>query len=371
MRTTYYIFLLLIALIIISCEDKNSYVLNGNIKGLKNPELYIVSNADMHVVDTVRTQSGKFTYRGVSPNLESLVIYMENGNSWITLWVQNGEKYSVTGDSNYPELMMIKGGEVNKLLTEFKVDNSALIKEQCDLRDKLKARSENHAESSVSGEAQLTSQLKNVEQILKTHAQDFIEANPSTISALIMIQDYILDVENAGEIFPLLNLVTDKVKENTLYEHLNTRCLRDMKTKVGQPALDFKLKNTQNDTIKLESFKGKYLILTFAASQCEFCKPEYDELHAIQKAFSAKELAILTISLDENKENWKKVAQENGINWNQVIDSTGWASEMVTLYNVFELPCNYLIDKNGIIIGSKLHVDNIQTILNEKLKRKN
>ncbi|MCL1932805.1 MAG: AhpC/TSA family protein [Candidatus Azobacteroides sp.] len=367
---TYHICLLLLALVVISCEDKNSYILKGNIKGLQNSEIYIVSSPNLQV-DTIRTKSGKFTYRGVSPTVEPLVIYMENGNAWMTLWVQNGEKFSVTGDANYPELIMVKGGEINKLLSEFKNENLSLIKEKCELRDKLNARSEHLEESSISNDAQLSSQMKNVDQILKTRAQDFIEAHPSSIAALVMIQDYILDIENASDIRSFLDLLAEEVKTNPLYEKLYTRCLKDLQTKVGQPALDFKLTDTKNDTISLETFKGKYLILTFATSQCEFCKPEYDELLAIQNSFPSKELALLTIALDENKEDWIQLAQKEGINWTQVIDSTGWASEMASLYNVLVIPCNYLIDKNGIIIGSKLRAENIQTILNEKLKTKN
>jgi peroxiredoxin len=371
MKTTKYFYLLLITLIIISCGDKNSYTLKGNIKGLQNSELYIVSGEDLHV-DTILTKSGKFTYHGIAQIVEPLVIYMENGNIWITLWIQNGEKFSLTGDAHYPERIMVKGGEINKLLSDFKNDNLSTIKEKCDLRDKLTARSEYSMELNTSiNDSQLLSQIKNIDQLLKTRAQDFVEANPSSIAALIMIQDYILDIENASDIQPLLNHLTEAVKANPLYEKLSTHCLNDLQTKAGQPALDFKIIDTQNDTISLETFKDKYLILTFATSQCELCEPEYAELLAIKKTFPAKELAILTISLDENMEDWKIIAEEKGINWIQVIDNAGWASEMVSLYNVLTVPCNYLIDKNGIIIGSKLSIDNIQSILNDKLKAKN
>lgn len=370
MKIVLYIYLLLLALIISSCENKNSYILEGNIKGLQSPKLYIVSGEKLDV-DTINTSSGKFSYRGKSQTVEPLLIYMENKQVWITLWVQDGEKFFLTGDANYPEMIMAKGGEINKLISEFKTDNQALIKEKCDLRDKLSARAEHPAESVPNiNNAQLPSHLKNVDRILKTQAQDFVEAHPSSVAALVMIQDYILDIENASEIQPFLDLVTKEVKATPLYEKLHKLCLKDLQIKTGQPALDFKIVDTKNDTISLETFKDKYLILTFAASHCEFCEPEYAELSAIQNTFPAKELAILTISLDENKEDWKKSAQEKGINWIQVIDSAGWNSNMASLYNVFSIPCNYLIDKDRTIIGSKLQVDSIQAILNEKIKTK-
>jgi len=370
MKTVFSICLLFITLFIVSCEDKNSYTIKGNIKGLQDSELYVVSGAELHI-DTIRSKSGKFTYRGKSQTDEPLLIYMENGSVWITLWVQNAGKFFLTGDVKYPEMVMVKGGEINKLLSEFKTNNLTLIKEKCDLRDKLNAHSEQSAESNANiNNVQLSSQLKNVDQILKTRAQDFVELHPSSIAALVMIQDYILDINNASDIQPFLDRVTEGVKNNPLYDKLQELCSRDLQTKAGQPALDFKIRNTGNDTISLETFKDKYLILTFAASNCVFCEPEYTELRAIQDTFPKKDLAILTISLDQNPKSWKELAQEKGINWTQAIDSAGWDSEIATLYNVLSIPCNYLIDKDGIIIGSKLRVDSIQTILNEKLKIK-
>ena len=362
--------LLLLALIIFSCKDENSYTLNGNIKGLQNPKIYVVAGENLQF-DSIQAKSGKFTYRGVSKTVEPLLLYFENKNVWVTLWVQNGETFSLTGDANYPEMMMVKGGEINKLLTGFKRDNLSVLKERCELRDKLFSKPDISAESNINiNNTQFSSQLKNVDQILKTRAQDFVAAHPSSIASLVLIQYYILDVKNACGIQSLLSQLTGEAKANPLYEKLNELCLKDLHTKIGQPALDFKIKNTKNDTISLKTFKDKYLIMTFATAQCELCKPEYDELLAIQKTFPAKELAILTVSLDENKENWKALAQEKGINWTQAIDSAGWASEIASLYNVSSVPCNYLIDKKGIIIGSKLRIDSIQSILKEKIKLK-
>lgn len=370
MKVSYLLYLLLFVLSVISCGDKNSYTLEGNISGLKKNDIYIVSGTGLNL-DTIQSRAGKFTFRGTSQTVEPLVIYMERGNTWITVWVQNGENIQLTGNAHYPEMMMVKGGEINKILSEFKTENKALIKERCDLRDNLSARTEQATESGASmNNTQLSSQLKNIDQMLKTKAQDFVEAHPSSIAALVLIQDYILDVEHASGIQPLLDILTGEVKANPLYDKLHTLCMRDLRTKSGQLALDFKITDTKNDTISLDTFKDKYLLLTFATAQCELCKPGYEKLLEVENAFSAKDVAILTVSLDVNKEEWKKVAMEAGINWTQAIDSTGWNSEIATAYNVLSVPCNYLIDKDRTIIASKVRVDSIRTILSEKLKTK-
>ena len=369
MKTLHYITLVFLALMIISCKDSDSYIIKGNIKGLQSPELYIVSEGNLRI-DTIKNKSGKFTYRNVSQSFKPLLIYMENQSVWITVWVKNGEKISITGDADYPELILAKGGEINKLITKFKTENFSLIKEKCKLRDKLITRTEHPEELSVNNDVHLSSQIKNIDQILKTRAQDFVEKNPSSIAVLELIQDYILDIESALDIQPFLEILSEDVKTAQMYKTLENLSLKDLQTQANQPALDFSLISVKNDSISLKTFKDKYLILTFAMSNCDFCIPDYAELVNIRKEFSEKDLAILTVSLDKNKDNWIDFAKQHEITWTQVIDSVGWDSEIASLYNVLSLPCNYFIDNQGIIIGSKLHLDSIQTILTEKLNRK-
>lgn len=232
------------------------------------------------------------------------------------------------------------------------------------------ARTENPEDLTVNNDTHLSFQIKNIDQILKTKAQNFVETNNSSIAALELIQDYILEIENASDIQPFLDILTEEVKEIPLYVKLKNLSLKDLQTKVNQSALDFKIRTTQNDIVSLDSFKDKYLILTFATSKCEFCMPDLAELNNIRKIFAEKDLAILTVSLDENKENWIDFAKQHEVTWTQAIDSVGWDSEIASLYNVLSLPCNYLIDNKGIIVGSKLQVDSIQTILTEKLNKK-
>lgn len=367
MKSNNWLGLLLLLWIFSSCKDENSYLLKGTLKGLQNQEIYVVTGAEPRI-DTVQAKNGKFTYRGVSQTVEPLVIYMKNGSVWVTMWVENGETFTLTGDVNYPEMILVKGGEINQLLTDFKKENLSLLKERCELRDKLLAHTESLQENAIStNDLQLSAQIKNMDQILKNQAQDFVEAHPSSIAGLVMIQDYMLDIENASDIQPFLDRIEGEAKANKMYDKLLALCRKDQQTKAGQPAFDFNITDTKGDTICLKTFKNKYLLLTFATSQCEFCEPEYSELHTIKNNFPKKELAILTVSLDENPADWQNLVTEQKIDWQQAVDSAGWGSEMASNYNVLSIPCNYLIDKEGIIIGSKLPVDSIQTLLEERM----
>jgi len=366
------IFILLCVFVFVSCKDTNSYTISGDIKGIKNPDLYIVTRTDSAVhIDTIRVKADKFKFKGESENLQPVVIYMEKGNVWITVWAKNGDDIMLTGDVNYPELILAKGGEVNDLLSDFKEKNRALIKQIGDLRDKILANSEgNNATGAEMANAQLSSQIKNINQSLENSAMNFIKLHPTSVASLVLIQDFMLDNEKAADIQPVLSLITGEAKENELYTKLQAWSRKDQQTAVGSPAPNFSVVSTKGDTIRLETFKDKYLLLIFAASWSRFGESDYPKWLDIRKTFPESKLGMLTISLDENKADWKKVVKEKGFAWTQVIDNAGWASPMVSLYNVSEIPCNYLIDKDQIIIGSKISIDSIRSILTNTLKLK-
>jgi len=366
------LFVLLCAFGFVSCKDTNSYAIRGEIKGIKNPDIYVVTRTDSTVsIDTIQVKANKFKFKGESENLQPVVIYMEKGNVWMTVWAENGKNIILTGDVNYPELILAKGGEVNDLLSEFRVKNKGLIKEIGDLRDKILTNSKgNNAMSAEMANAQLSSQIKNINQSLVNQAMDFIKLHPSSVASLVLIQDFMLDNEKAADIQPVLSLITGEAKENELFNKLQAWSLKDQQTAVGSPAPDFSIVSTKKDTIRLETFKNKYLLLIFAASWSRFGESDYPKWLDIRKTFPEKELGMLTISLDENKADWEKIVKEKGFTWTQVIDNAGWSSPMVSLYNVSEIPCNYLIDKDKIIIGSKIPIDSIRTLLTNTLKPK-
>lgn len=363
------IFVPLCMFVLVSCKDTNSYTIHGNLKGVKTPELYIVTRPDsVFQIDTILSKAGKFKYKSKSETLQPAVVYMEKGNIWVTVWAKNGENITLTGNINYPELVLAKGGEVNDLLSDFKITNKTLIQKKGDIRDKILANyKENDATSAEIANAQFSSQIKNIDQTLKIHVMDFVKAHPASVASLVLIRDFLLDTENAADIRPALSLITGEARENKLYAKLQAWAEKDLQTEIGSPAPDFNILSIKNDTIRLETFKNKYILLTFAASWAPLCETDYAKWLSIRKKFPEKELGMLTISLDENKADWEKLAEEKGFTWTQVIDHAGWSSSMVSLYNVSELPCNYLIDKDKKIIGSKMPIDSIQAILT-KLK---
>ncbi|MDR2087411.1 MAG: TlpA family protein disulfide reductase [Dysgonamonadaceae bacterium] len=209
-----------------------------------------------------------------------------------------------------------------------------------------------------------------MDQSLKAEAKEFIRLHPASVASLVLIQDYLMDNSNKENIKPYLSLIEGEARNDRFYKRLNSLAERYQRTAIGHPAPDFSLISNRNDTISLKTFKNKYLLLTFEASWCDICNDDYPALANIRKKFPKNEVEILTIALDENKDDWEKLAKKQNIDWYQVTDVYGLASDMVALYNVNTIPNNFLIDKKGIIFAKDISTDSIKTLLNERIKIK-
>lgn len=348
-------------------------MIKGNVKGIEKEEVYFPMPDNPELMDTIVASNGKFTYSGSSEELIPIRIYLNytdsKKNTWITVWAQNGHSINLKGDADYPELILAKGVETNDLLTKFKTENKDIIQERQNLYDKLAIKTRNNSEelSSELSEANISSQILNLNQILKNKAEDFVHDHPGSIASLVLIQDYIVDQEDNSALKNLLDIIEGDARENTLFQTLVNYSKWNESTRKGNPAPDFTIVDLKNDTISLKNYSKKIFLLTFTSSHTDSIMPDLDKLEQLRKDFSDEQLGILSVSIDEDKTNWLNLTKEKDITWNQFIDNKGWASEIVSLYNITEIPVSFLIDENGIIIETEISIDEARKAIESKI----
>ncbi|GHU90490.1 hypothetical protein FACS1894155_08930 [Bacteroidia bacterium] len=363
-----FLYVVLIVIFFVSCKGKEGYVIEGKITGLQSSSLYFVTqNPDGNRIriDTIQARpGGEFRYKGNSQRLIPVILYLEDGNVWTTVWVQDRDKLSLSGDVHFPEMIIAKGGEVNDLLTKFKIENKSLLQERRNLMDHHHSDVEmNDSLGTNVNYPEYESKLLNVDHQLKEKAEKFINNYLSSIASLVLIQDYLMDGNDPELVQTYLSKMDGNVIRDTLYKKLVRVNDKFRQTLPGSKAPDFTVLDTNNDTIRLSSYRGKYFLLTFAASWCETCDKDNEELASLHKESDRKQLEMLTISLDEDSTAWSNVVKEKKLVWNQVVDTDGWGSDMVSLYNITEIPSSVLINKESIIVGRNLPTDSIKKIM--------
>lgn len=123
---------------------------------------------------------------------------------------------------------------------------------------------------------------------------------------------------------------------------------------ISDPRLQIRLPAVNGDSISLASLKGKVVLLDFWASWCMPCRAANKHLAKLYTKYKPKGFEIFSVSVDEEKNAWKKAITKDKITWLQVNDAAGNMGKTILDWNVSVLPTTFLINKKGDVVAIDL-----------------
>jgi peroxiredoxin len=131
---------------------------------------------------------------------------------------------------------------------------------------------------------------------------------------------------------------------------------------VGSTAPEIDLPGRDGKNITLSSLKGQYVLVDFWASWCHPCRNENPNVVAAYNKYKSKGFTVYSVSLDgvpgrpgDPKQLWIDAINQDGLSWpNHVSDLKGWQSSAAQEYKIQSIPSNFLLDKDGKIVGKNL-----------------
>lgn len=174
----------------------------------------------------------------------------------------------------------------------------------------------------------------------------------------------------AGMLFQMLSQAharNDKNRQRLLYSWLageypdspyvgiaRSRYNPDRRIQAGADAPDFEVGALNQDrTFTREDFAGKYVLLDFWATWCQPCIEEFPTLRKARRQYDHDELAILSVSLDADRETVTTFLKNRDLPWKHAFAEGAMDSKIANQFEVTGLPKPVLVGPNGKIVAAE------------------
>jgi thiol-disulfide isomerase/thioredoxin len=165
-----------------------------------------------------------------------------------------------------------------------------------------------------------------------------------------------------------LKLVDTSIYKSAQKSYADVTLKRVSVAETGKPFPALTLIDTSGIEFPLSNLKGKIVLLDVWSSWCGPCREEIPALIKLYKKYNSKGFEIVSISMDEQKQQWLTAIKEDKQPWKAYCEFRNWRSnKFASRFSVYAIPANFLIDQNGILVGQNLSVENIKYWIQQHL----
>jgi thiol-disulfide isomerase/thioredoxin len=161
-------------------------------------------------------------------------------------------------------------------------------------------------------------------------------------------------------------------------KHMSDRAYSLMANLIGAPAPELIMVDTTNKPTLLSKVQADFTVLVFWDPTCGHCKEVVPKVDSIFQAnWKTQGVKVYGVMVEGGKDNWLKFIRDNNLkDWIHVYQTDEQKNADIAsgkpmyrqLYDVYQTPVLYLLDKDKRIIAKKLSHLQIDEVI--KLKRK-
>lgn len=363
------------ALILCGCQSSKVRI-SGKFLGVDSETVYLeqMSVVSQNIIDSVRLApdgSYRFTINN-APHSPAMYNILYNGER-IPLLISGGENITVSSLGNVLMNYTVNGSEESELLREFNRDYIEGVQ-------KLNVIMSDYAQANEADKKRIARLYNEQYRNVKRNQISFIVEHKSNIAAV-----YALYQRLPGERY-LVNSDSDIIYFRTVADaiaeaHPDSPYLISLRNDVARMEArasllqtiqersypDIEATDMYGNRVKLSSLDGNVILVDFWSAEVGNSNALNADLKEIYRKYADKGFRVYQVSLDTSKAAWIKAVQEQKLPWISVCDFLGESSPLRGVYNVKKLPSNYLIDRDGTIIGKDLYSNALEKRLAELL----
>ncbi len=361
---------LTVMLTAVACQRSQRFTISGKLEGLDSDTVIYLEQLTLPLPTlldsaTIHKSSGKIRFRAPRPEYPELY-QLRMGRQRLIFAIDSTEHihFRASADSLFMP-QEFKGSEHSEQIAFLRRSVRRLDSLTFEARKKKSA----------------TEQLKYAISEHKDTARSIIFANPRSIVAYYAVFQqvnglYIFNpydradrsvcaaVATAYHAFMphyyrssnIYNLVLDAIESERRAQSNNR--LHEFISNSGKGYIDITLNDANGVERRLSDIEGKPILLVFSVITAENGGGHILDLRDIATRFASSGLQIYQVCLDKSELLWKQACKS--LPWTCVRDADG---RYANLYNVYDVPTTFLIDKSGNIAGRDMTMRDMESVI--------
>ncbi len=322
-------------LLLSSCgPEGNKFRLSGRLRNINQGEFLVYSPDGGFVgVDTIKVQSGRFSYEREVRNMVTLMIVFPNFSEQ-AVFAEPGEEVEIKGDATHLKEMTIKGTDENEELT------------------KLRARVNKLTPPEIPGAI-----------------AEFIQEDPASIVSMYLLDKYFVSAKEPdySEGQRLADLMLKADPDNGRLRKLKTQLdgLKSSRLQVSLPS--FTVTDYKGRKYNSSEMKGKVGVISTWASWNYPSTDIQRKLRKLQRKYP-NNLSLVSICLDGAKKEFQQRVERDTLNWTVVWDGKLFQTPLVQQFGLFVVPSMIIVNKQGKIVARDPEQKDVEREIEKYLK---
>ncbi len=372
-----YALALLTAIVFTSCRS-SSMKISGRFAGTELQKVYLEKVTplsqtliDSAVLDCEGNYSMKIGQAPQTPSLYNLVCNTER----IPLLIGRGDNLKVCAVGNILRNYTVENSEESELLRRF---YQPFIIGAQNLRKIATQYGEEHL--SVEAHKALGKEYTAEYYRIRREQLRFIIANKGTLAAVYALNQrlpgdrFLVNGDNDVIYYrEVADALQEKYPESPYLQSLRGEIERmdarlNLQSRISEAGFpDLELNDIFGKKVTLSSLKGKVILLDFWSAELGSSNVLNNELKEIYQKYhtAATPFEVYQVAIDTKKALWISAVQDQQLPWISVSDLQGTRSSAMGIYNVRSLPANFLINKEGDVVGKNLYGRSLDERLKE------
>jgi peroxiredoxin len=361
--------LLAVVFLAVGCGKKTNYSITGKLVGGSGKTIYLnrlLTTSQIPADSAKLDKSGEFKLKG-KVDAPTFFLLKISDTNFATLILDSAENVIVSGSYNhFASDYDVKGSDNSSKVRELTFRLSA-VKSKLDSISQLYKKHQNIPGYTTDMERWNNEYTKLVTDYTN-YLNDFVKRNPFSMASVYALYqkwdegNYVSNdfqtMKTAASALFAVYPKNDQTKAlyynalNILKEQKNAK----LNTLMAQSAVNspnIKLPDVSGIERDLWSLHGKCVLLHFWSAKDRTSRIQNEVLVELYAKFKHKGFEIYMVSVDDDMAAWKNAIAEDQLTWINVGDMKG-SSSALNNYNIRSVPANYLLDKEGKIIGKNL-----------------